>query len=242
MRNHKNLQVYVIDSDYFAMKWASSLIAKDPRTAICGESTTLLPLDEMSFTRYPDVLIIGGDFIQTSHTLNPFLRRLLAGPRPVIVLYLLNAVPATHLNETVQTGIHGLLLKSEVGMGLVPAVLKAGKDRFIYSHGLKGLVLAMHHDIRHALVRIPVWRPNPQLSSRQLDLALFRIIYGMRAASTAGELYVKPQTIEKYMTGVYNTLQNNYWADDSDFDDTHLAALSPEEAAFLWFTALPRTK
>ena len=143
------------------------------------------------------------------------------------------------LQQALRAGACGFLLKSEIRMEIVSAVVESMRVGFLVTPGLlpalreQGLAVA-------GLAAIQAWAPNPRLSPQLLQVFTLRILYGMSAPQAAAELHLAPATVEKYMQYVYQKLSIR-WGAEHYLAGVDLAGLPPEVEAFHRFSLPPET-
>lgn len=235
-------RVFLFDDDDYALTLMEGLLTRDERTIVCGKTRNAAELVRLARNCRPERVLLEADYFPQCPPLYDLLTALReAFKRVPLICHAKTATPE-NVRAALLSGAQGFLLKQDVSLALVPALLRGQMDRFIITSGvektLKDLALAENL----VLEQVPTWRPNPNLSPKLLASFFARAFFGMRASSVADRMVVKTQTIEKYMTNAYEILEGDYSAEDKDFEGIEMEKLSPEERALLWFTALPRQK
>jgi DNA-binding NarL/FixJ family response regulator len=234
------LRVAVLDDDFYALKWNTALIMRDPRTTVIIEAET--PTELLEQLRGEDrthVVVVdveyGGEYPPLGELLTSIKK---LAPDAIIVCASQYGEAAT-VKVALEHNVQSFLIKSEVRMAIVPAIMKATMNSLVVSPGI-----AASLDISSSLVGseihiFPAWSPNPRLTPQIIKSFWLRVFFGMRASLVAEELYLETATVERYINQAYKVLTDG-WADESYLFDVDLTALSPEDQAFVWFTLPPR--
>jgi DNA-binding NarL/FixJ family response regulator len=234
------LKVALMDDDFYALKWNTALMMRDPRTTVIIEADRPISLiQQMKSEGPPDVVIVDVEYAATRLPVAEMLSSIREhAPEAVVIC---NSQYGER--ETIETamgfGVKGFLLKQEVRMSIVSGVTYAARHGLIVSPSIFEL-LPHANTIGPARAHIlPVWQPNPHLTPQIIKSFWLRVFFGMRASLAAEELYVETATIERYVNQAYKILTDG-WADESYLFDVDFSALSPEDQAFVWFTLPPR--
>ncbi len=239
-KNNYPIRVTLMDDDFYALKWNTALIMRDPRTTVIDEAETPDELiTNLKKREKNNVVVVDVEYRPEYPPIASLLSSIQElAPEAVIVCTSQYGEIET-IEAALQAGVKGFLLKSEVRMAIVPAIMKAA---------LEGLVLTP--TIRSSLEKdpsfkyeepfvIPIWKPNPQLTPQIVKSFWLRVFFGMRASLAAEELYLETATVERYINQAYKILTDG-WGDDNYLFDVDFTQLSPEDQAFVWFTLPPR--
>jgi DNA-binding NarL/FixJ family response regulator len=235
-------RILIMDDDFHALKWNTALFMRDPRSTVVGECESpdelLAYLDDKGNDR-PDVIVIdteyGADYPDVDALLST-VRKAQEGANLICLSQYGHpkAIRAALDNEAV-----GFLLKREVRMAVVPAILQALRvENFVISPGIAEKMNELAP--LKPLHNIPRWKPNPNLTPQIMKSFWLRVFFGMRASLAAEEMFVETATIERYVNQAYKILPDG-WADERYLFDVDLNEISPEDQAFVWFTLPPHT-
>jgi DNA-binding NarL/FixJ family response regulator len=234
------LRVTLMDDDFYALKWNTALIMRDPRTTVISEAETpdelVVQLKEDERTQVVIVDVEYGTEQTPLEELLPTINNLV--PDAVVVCASQYGEVET-IHTAIQFGVQGFLLKSEVRMAIVPAIMKATQDGLVVSPSIADTLKESPVMGQPELHVFPVWEPNPRLTPQIIKSFWLRVFFGMRASLAAEELYLETATVERYINQAYKVLTDG-WADESYLFDVDFTALSPEDQAFVWFTLPPR--
>jgi DNA-binding NarL/FixJ family response regulator len=151
------------------------------------------------------------------------------------LIYLAQTADESLLKAAVQAGMNGCLLRGEVRVGVVWAVVWACQGEFVYSQGLALQLRALLPQAKRTGVCVQPWVPSPQLTPRLLAGFWMRVILGLRANQAAQRMGVEAGTVERYITHAYQALQGSE-AGEGSMHQVDLDGLSPEERNFLFYT------
>ncbi|MFN2144384.1 MAG: response regulator transcription factor [Anaerolineales bacterium] len=237
---HPPLKIALMDDDFYALKWNTALLMRDPRTTVTIEAETPKELiGQLRSEGAPDIVIVDVEYAATRLPVAEMLSSIREhAPESVIVC---NSQYGAH--ETIETAmkfnVKGFLLKNEVRMSIASAISYAAQNGLIVSPGIFDLLPSEFTFGQQEAHVLPIWRPNPRLTPQIIKSFWLRVFFGMRASLAADELFVETATIERYVNQAYKVLTDG-WADDSYLFDVDFTALSPEDQAFVWFTLPPR--
>ena len=123
------------------------------------------------------------------------------------------------------------LLKKEIRMGVVSAIISANSESFLVTPGVFRVLQKESPKKNKKVTVIGPWRPNPGLSPQLQQVFTLRVLYGMSAPSVAQEINLAPGTIDKYMQYVYQRLSMN-WGDEKYLNGVQLDKMPPDVKAF----------
>ncbi|MEJ2757926.1 MAG: hypothetical protein P8046_05525 [Anaerolineales bacterium] len=212
-------KVALMDDDFYALKWNTALVMRDPRTTVTIEADTPRNLlDGIREEGEPNIVIVDVEYAATRMPMEEMLEV---------------------IETAMQHNVKGFLIKNEVRMEMVSAISYAAHTGLVVSPKIFDLLPSeFTFGPRQAHV-IPVWKPNPRLTPQIIKSFWLRVFFGMRASLAADELYVETATVERYINQAYKVLTDG-WADESYLFDVDFSALSPEDQAFVWFTLPPK--
>ena len=232
--------IALLDDDFYALKWNTALGMRDPRSTITIEAETPAQLvAQIKPKSPPDVVLVDVEYAPDKLPLGELLDTITSkAPEAAIVCTSQYGDPEV-IKMAMAHGVKGFLLKQEVRMAIVPAVIHAAVNGLVVTPSIfKKLPSEFTFGKQEAHV-FPVWKPNPRLTPQIIKIFWLRVFFGMRASLAAEELYVETTTIERYINQAYKILSDD-WADEIYMFDVDLTALSPEDRAFVWFTLPPR--
>jgi DNA-binding NarL/FixJ family response regulator len=234
------LRVAVLDDDFYALKWNTAIIMRDPRTTVIAEAET--PTELLEQLREEDrthVVVVDVEYGEEFPPLGELLTSVKKLAPHAVIVCASQYGEAETVKVALEHGVQGFLIKSEVRMAIVPAIIKAKINGLVVSPGIAASLDISSSLVGSELHILPEWAPNPRLTPQIIKSFWLRVFFGMRASLAADELYLETATIERYINQAYKVLTDG-WADESYLFDVDLTALSPEDQAFVWFTLPPR--
>lgn len=240
MKNKFPYKVALMDDDFYALKWNTALFMRDPRTTVvidAGSPTELLESLEKEKTS-PDAFIIDVEYEDDKISLDDLLSKLKNDHPNSNIVCLSQYGGSEQIQAARQTKVNGFLIKDDVRMAIIPALIKSMTSPFLITPSIENMMMNVN---RNEYEVFPVWLPNPKLTPQIMKAFWLRVFFGMRAAFAAEELFVAKGTVERYINQAYRILPDS-WSDDSYLDHIDLEKFSPEDQAFLWFTLPPRKK
>jgi len=233
-------KVALMDDDFYALKWNTALVMRDPRTTVTVEADT--PRDLISQIKrvgVPDIVIVDVEYAANRLPVDEMMASIRKeASEAVIVCNSQYGEP-----ETIETAMRfearGFFLKNEVRMEMVSAISYAAYNGLIVTPSIFDLLPSQYTFGPNRAHVLPTWKPNPRLTPQIIKSFWLRVFFGMRASLAADELYVETATVERYINQAYKVLTDG-WADESYLFDIDLSGLSPEDQAFVWFTLPPR--
>ena len=233
-------KIALLDDDFYALKWNTALAMRDPRTTITVEAETPIQLiSQIKKKSPPDVVLVDVEYAPDRIPLDELLGMIKdKAPQAVIVCtsqYGEEKVIATAM----QHGVKGFLVKQEVRMSIVPAVIHAVVNGLVVTPSIFEKLPSEYTFGSLKAHVFPIWKPNPRLTPQIIKSFWLRVFFGMRASLAAEELFVETTTIERYVNQAYKILSDG-WADETYMFDVDMSGLSPEDQAFVWFTLPPR--
>lgn len=232
--------IALLDDDFYALKWNTALGMRDPRSTITIEAETPAKLiSQIKPNSPPDVVLVDVEYAPDKLPLGKLLETIVGkAPQATIVCTSQYGKPEA-IKTAMEYGVKGFLLKQEVRMAIVPAVIHAAVNGLVVSPSIFARLPNEYTFGKKEAHIFPVWKPNPRLTPQIIKSFWLRVFFGMRASLAAEELFVETTTIERYINQAYKILSDG-WADEVYMFDVDLAALSPEDQAFVWFTLPPR--
>ena len=240
---HRGLRVLVMDDDFYARKWNTALVMRDPRSTVVGEASS--PGELLSLLQNEDTVhtvIVDVEYSQDKKPLSELLIEIQADFPSVSIVCLSQYCEPEHLKIALEAKVSAFLVKREVSMALVPAILNAHSgDGIAVTPTVAAEIETSYTHLLKTIHTIPIWEHNPRLTPQVMRSFWLRVFFGMRASLAAEEMGVETATVERYVNQAYSVLPDA-WADDEYLFDVNLDTLSAEDQAFVWFTLPPRSK
>lgn len=237
---HMPLKVALMDDDFYALKWNTSLVMRDPRTTVIIESETPRQLLEgIRSEGLPDIVIVDVEYAATRMPIVELLNDIEKEAPNAVVICNSQYGEREVIKTAMQHNVRGFLLKNEVRMEIVSAISYAYHTGLVVSPRIFDLLPSEFTFGPNRAHVIPMWKPNPRLTPQIIKSFWLRVFFGMRASLAAEELYVETATVERYINQAYKVLTDG-WADESYLFNVDFSTLSPEDQAFVWFTLPPK--
>ncbi len=234
------LKVALMDDDFYALKWNTALVMRDPRTTVTVEAERPIELIErIKEEGPPDVVIVDVEYAATRLPVAEMLSSIREQAPDAVIVCNSQYGERETIETAMKFGVKGFLLKHEVRMEIVSAISYAAYNGLIVSPAIFEILPSEYTFGPKKAHVLPVWKPNPRLTPQIIKSFWLRVFFGMRASLAADELYVETATIERYVNQAYKVLTDG-WADESYLFDVDFSTLSPEDQAFVWFTLPPR--
>lgn len=230
-----NLKVMIIDSDFYALRALNSYIAWDRRTRVVAQVQTLQGaidyLQEVAEAEYPDIVLIEPEGFASPDALREAIKQFNKLIKEAAVVCMARTTDPHLVSAALDAGIKAYLVRNEVGIHIVSALVYARDHELTVTKAIQ----KMNHDpydvrLKEAKV-LPKQREYPEMTERIRQALWLSVIEGMSAQLAADEMGVSPHTIRSYIKEGYRILKAH---DDTDYP----TSLSPEEQAFMRFTAL----
>jgi DNA-binding NarL/FixJ family response regulator len=226
---HININVLLMDNDYFALQCVTSYLAMDRRTRVVCKAETLEAMwafvqNEKEICK-PRVIVLDADHCGDADMLSTTLKRLHQLIHPLHTLCLSLHRDEQLIAATVRGGASGFLIKSEVRYHIAWVVAGVLEGHFVISPGIERTKLPQ-------LVNKPVVicpREFPDLTPRQRQVLELTLLEGMPAKVVADELGIGYETVRGHIRDG-NDVVKSY--DNLVFPPQ----LSKEEQAFMRFT------
>jgi DNA-binding NarL/FixJ family response regulator len=236
LKNSIPIKVMIMDDDFYSLKWNTATIMRDPRTTVVldSESPTEI-LTALKKGEKVDALLIDVEYKNKQILFEQFIEEIQELKPDLPILCLSQYGDNSEIEFAINKGVRAFLLKSEIKMSIVPAIMKSLLEEFVVTPGVKIEKLASNIKTH----TIPLWVPNPKLTPQIMKSFWLRVFFGMRASLAAEEMGVATTTVERYINLAYQILPDT-WADIDYLFDIDLSKLSAEDQAFIWFTLPPQ--
>ncbi|MGD8456481.1 MAG: hypothetical protein PVF83_08860 [Anaerolineales bacterium] len=234
------LRVAILDDDFYALKWNTALIMRDPRTTVVVEVET--PTELLEQLREEDrihAVVVDVEYGEEFAPLGELLTSIKKLAPDAVIICASQYGEDETVKIALEHDVQAFLIKSEVRMAIVSAIMKATINGLVVSPGIAAALEISSSLIGSEIHIFPEWSPNPRLTPQIIKSFWLRVFFGMRASLAAEELYLETATVERYINQAYKVLTDG-WADESYLFDVDFATLSPEDQAFVWFTLPPR--
>lgn len=237
---HLPLKVALMDDDFYALKWNTSLVMRDPRTTVILESDTPRHLLEGIHSEgQPDIVIVDVEYEASRMPVAEMLTAIREEAPEAVIICNSQYGEREVIETAMQHNVRGFLLKNEVRMAMVSAISYAAYTGLVVTPQIFTLLPSEYTFGPKRAHVVPLWQPNPRLTPQIIKSFWLRVFFGMRASLAADELYVETATVERYINQAYKVLTDG-WADESYLFDVDFSTLSPEDQAFVWFTLPPK--
>lgn len=234
------LSIALLDDDFHALKWNTALAMRDPRTTIIVEAEIPKQLiAQINEKSPPDIVVVDVEYAPDRIPLDELFGEIKKKAPEAVVICTSQYGDEDVIALAMQHGVKGFLLKQEVRMSIVPAIIYAAVNGLVVTPTIFEKLPSEYTFGQLEAHVFPVWKPNPHLTPQIIKSFWLRVFFGMRASLAAEELFVETTTIERYINQAYKILCDG-WADETYMFGVDLDALSPEDQAFVWFTLPPR--
>jgi DNA-binding NarL/FixJ family response regulator len=234
------VKVGLMDDDFFALHWNAELISRDIRTSLVFAANTLEELEAKVGSSSPvDALILDVEYWPEMPRFSDLLANIRNWMPEGVLVCLSQYGDAQKLDAAISAGASSFLLKHEVGMSIVSAVIASMQNTFLVTPGLLKTELAENNLALHNAKVFSAWVANPYLTPKLKQVFTMRVLYGMTAPFSARKIHLAPATIEKYMQYVYEKMSKP-WGEKSYLLGADLTELSPEIEAFHLYSLPPK--
>jgi DNA-binding NarL/FixJ family response regulator len=230
-----NLKVLILDTDFFARQAINSYLAWDRRTRVVHLAETMDSVVDYVRSRpqteWPDVVLLDALSADTPDDLAALVKHIENTIPNVMTLVLDRKLNMDTLRACVNANVDGYLIRNEVRIRIAWAIVWAREHDFVVTESVKE---ALKDEFEGRLFRakvIPQRRQYPELTDRVRQALQLCVVEGMSAELAADEMGISPHTVRSYIKEGYRILEAH--------DDTvYPADMSPQERAFMRFTAL----
>lgn len=222
----ENYIVLVVESDFYARNAINSYLAWDRRTRVVNRLASLTELfsylGKTTWVELPDTILMDSLLVPTAEDIQHVLTQISTYcPADVIVMA---HQPSLELAQAVRSaGGKGYANREDVGLQVAWMVGWSKQYEFVLTESIA-------HFFEDAAI-LPHRREYPELTERVRQALMLCVVEGMSAELAANEMGLSPHTIRSYIKEGYSILEAN-----SDLD--YPSELSPQEKAFMRFTAL----
>ncbi len=234
-----NLKVLILDTDFYARQAISSYLAWDRRTRVVFLADSIEAVVEYvrvtPEVEWPDVVLLDALAADGPEALEEIVKHVEDTIPNVMTLVLDRRLNLDTLRAALHASANGYLLRDDVRIRIAWAIVWARDHDFVITEGVKA-ALTEEFDGRlfHAAV-LPQQRAYPELPDRVRQALQLCVVEGMSAELAADEMGLSPHTVRSYVKEGYRILEG--------YDNTiYPSDMSPQERAFMRFTALERDR
>lgn len=230
-----NLKVAILDRDFYAREALNSYLAWDRRTRVVKVASSTEMLEEFLKTapiaEQPDALVLDPEAFGTPENLRAELKEICEA-NPKITAICLAHHPDAHMAiAALEGGARGYLLRAEVKIYVVSAIVFALEQKFIVTQSIRNAASTPYDARVFNAPLLPSRREYPGMTDRIRQALYLCVIEGMPAQLAADEMGVSTHTIRSYIKEGYRILEAY---DDAQYPDE----IGPLERAFMRLTAL----
>jgi DNA-binding NarL/FixJ family response regulator len=230
-----NLKVLLLDSDYYALQAINSYLAWDRRTRVTfmaeDDATIWSYLENISEAEMPDVVVMDADHAGGAEGLTRLIQRLRKRMPDVMIICLAQFLDASLVQAAIEGDAKGYFMKHEVRLQIAWAIVYALKYPLVVTPVVARQAAYVFAQLGVEPRILPDKREYPELTDRIRQAIELCVIEGMPAHLAADEMGISLHTIRGYVKEGYRILESH---DETDY----LVDMTPQERAFMRFTAL----
>jgi len=223
----ENYKVVIVEHDFYARNAINSYLAWDRRTRV----TKLVPsldslanyLNKTINAEKPDTILLDSALLATPEQTTVAIKRIHQLSPHSNVVVMAHVVHPEIAVAAHKAGARGYVDRADVGLQISWMIVWQAEHEFITTPKTA-------HLFDDAAV-LPDGRAYPELTDRVRQALMLCVVEGMTADLAADEMGLSPHTIRTYIKEGYSILEAY---DDKEYP----AELSPQEKAFMRFTAL----
>ncbi len=233
--DHINLKVLVIDPDFYGLRALNSYLAWDRRTRVIALAQNVERafriLRQLTTVELPDVLLLEVSACADTQMLREAIAESRAIVQDLKVLCLAHQADPAWVAAAAEAGACGYLLRNELRLQLIGAILYSQDHRFVITAGVREAASPPYDSWLSYAELLPGERAYPEMSERVRQALWLCVIEGMPAQLAADEMGISANTVRSYIKEGYRILEA--------YDDTRYPhEMGPVERAFMRFTAL----
>jgi two-component system response regulator DegU len=199
----ERIRVLLADDHAILREGLASLIEKQPDILVVGEAEDGSECLEKTSALIPDVVVLD---IKLPGMSGIEVCKQLKTSHPLIKVIMLSMYEDyEYVNQALQAGADGYLLKKVASSELVSAVRKAYQGEKTFSPQVLDMIVA---SVREEVAPAAKSSPIDMLTSREQEV-LSLMSEGMSNKQIAARLFVSPKTVEKVISGIYRKLDVN---------------------------------
>lgn len=235
-----NLNVVVVDHDFYARHAIIAYLAWDRRTRVVCKTARLEEFwavaDSGRLEPRPDVVVLDASQLGGSQNLAAAITRLRRSFADVLVICLAPFSDLDDLYATIDSGARAYLLKPDVRIHIAWAICHAWileADDFLISAGVRGEARKLSHRRLRQSSLLASPRQYKGLTPRVRQAIELNAIEGMSRRLVAHEMGIGVHAVNGYIKQAYAILEA-YHGDTGDYPND----MSAQEVAFMRITAL----
>jgi DNA-binding NarL/FixJ family response regulator len=196
----KQIKVLLADDHTIVRQGLRALLQAEPDIAVVGEAANGRQALDCARELRPDVVIM--DIAMPSLNGLEATRQMKKTSPNSRVIILSSYASEEYVEQLVEAGASGYLLKQTAAQELVSAIKEARKGNAFFSPAISKMLLDQYQSsIEHS----PLTRSPTRLSSRELEV-LQLVAEGMANKGIAAALHVSVKTVEKHRQQLMNKL------------------------------------
>lgn len=235
-----DLNVAVIDSDFYARHAINAYLAWDRRTRVVGKFAQLddfhAALRSSLFKAQPNIVILDASDSATAEQLHAAIDKLQAAIAGLNIVCLAPFADADYLLAAVGSGAKAYLLKADARIHIAWAlchVARLAGDDFLISAGTADAAAQLRHPRLQRARFLAQPHPYRNMTPRIRQAIELYAVEGMPQKLVAHEMDIEVETVRDYIRQAYDILDALH-ADDTAYPlDMHR-----QEIAFMRITAL----
>jgi DNA-binding NarL/FixJ family response regulator len=194
------IKVFIADDHTVVRDGLRSLLEANPEiTVVGGAATGRMAINQVQ-SLHPEVVIMDISMPELDG-INAARKILEASPQVgVIILSMFGT--SQHLQQALQAGARGYLLKESAGREVVEAVLAVSQGKFYFSQQITDMLVSDYVQRRE---EGSPESPLERLSQRELEV-LQLVVEGKTSAEIAEILFLSPKTVESYRSRMMHKL------------------------------------
>ncbi len=206
------LRVVVMDDDFYALKGVASLLARDLRTMVVGECNTPEHLlkELRKLRREPDIIMIDAEYDDDHMSLKEVIGKVKKRSPEALIICWSQYGGAEHVHPAIDAGADAVFVKNDVQLAIATNVVRAFLERRAYTPSVAAILEGSHDDWMADASKLDTWEIHPDLSPRLKQVFWLCIVYGMSVRAAADEMYVQPETVERYRMKIYDILEDGW--------------------------------
>jgi DNA-binding NarL/FixJ family response regulator len=196
----KQIKVLLADDHTIVRQGLRALLQAEPDITVVGEAANGRQALDSARELRPDVVVM--DIAMPLLNGLEATRQMKKNSPDSRVLVLSSYASDEYVEQLVDAGASGYLLKQTAAQDLVSAIREAGKGNAFFSPAISKMLLDQYQS---SIERAPRTGKPARLSSRELEV-LQMVAEGMANKSIAADLHVSVKTVEKHRQQLMNKL------------------------------------
>lgn len=206
------LRIAIMDDDFYALKGVASLLSRDLRTMVVAEcnSAENLLAQLRKLRREPDVIMIDAEYQDSAISLKTVIEKTKKCVPDGLIICWSQYGEAKHIHPAIEAGADAVFVKSDVQLAIATNVVHAFIERRTYTPSVADVLKGSHDEWLADASKLEAWKIHPDLSPRLKQVFWLCIVYGMSVRAAADEMYVQPETVERYRMKIYDILEDGW--------------------------------